>query len=175
MSTAGGGWTVFQRRINGLLNFYKTYEDYEQGFGDLKGEFWLGLEKIHRITHHSKEHSLRVELTNSLNVEKYAKYSSFYVRDGTTKYHYMLEVEGYSGTAGDAMSYNNGTKFSAHNKDNDNNSNTNCAVIEKGAWWYKSCSYSSLNAYYSKTSATKMKWTGFSGIITKTEMKTREN
>ncbi len=175
MSTAGGGWTVFQRRINGLLNFYKTYEDYEQGFGDLKGEFWLGLEKIHRITHHSKEHTLRVELTNSLNVEKYAKYSSFYVQDGTTKYHYMLEVDGYSGTAGDAMSYSNGSKFTAHNKDNDNHS-SNCAVIYKGAWWYKSCYHSNLNGFYSKTATTsKVDWTGFSGIITKTEMKMREN
>jgi hypothetical protein len=33
---------VFQNRFNGSVNFTKTFFDYENGFGDLNGEFWLG-------------------------------------------------------------------------------------------------------------------------------------
>ncbi|KAK7491082.1 hypothetical protein BaRGS_00017646, partial [Batillaria attramentaria] len=39
--TDGGGWTVLQRRKNGLVNFNRTWVWYEDGFGYLEGEFWL--------------------------------------------------------------------------------------------------------------------------------------
>ncbi|CAG2209112.1 FCN [Mytilus edulis] len=41
MDTAGFGWTVFQSRMDGTVDFNKTWKDYEIGFGDLKSEFWL--------------------------------------------------------------------------------------------------------------------------------------
>ena len=33
-----GGWSVFQRRQNGSVDFYKYWTDNENGFGDLTGE-----------------------------------------------------------------------------------------------------------------------------------------
>jgi hypothetical protein len=43
-------WTVIQRRINGTIDFYREWNDYKNGFGDLQTEFWLGNEKIHQLT-----------------------------------------------------------------------------------------------------------------------------
>ena len=78
MYTDGGGWTVFQRRQDGSENFYRGWTDYENGFGNLSGEFWLGLDKIYRLTNlNDGVVSLRVDLRNGSNNTAYADYTSF--------------------------------------------------------------------------------------------------
>ena len=93
-TTAGGGWTVFQKRQDGSVDFYRGWADYKQGFGNLNGEYWLGLDKIHRLTN-SGNYKLRVDLEDFTGNTAYAEYSSFGVADEGNKY--KLSVGSYSG------------------------------------------------------------------------------
>ena len=94
MTTNGGGWTIFQRRMDGSVDFYLGWDDYKKGFGDLNGEFWLGLDKIHRLTK-SGQNVLRVELEDFENESRDANYLTFAVANEKEKY--KLTVGGYSG------------------------------------------------------------------------------
>ena len=143
MDTDGGGWTVFQRRMDGSVDFYRYWTDYQQGFGNLTGEFWLGLDKIHRLA--STATQLRVDLQDFEGNSAYAKYTSFSVGDSASKY--ILSVSGYSGTAGNSLAHQNGNRFTTRDQKNDRWV-TNCAQLFKGAWWYGSCHDSNLNGLY---------------------------
>ena len=85
MQTDGGGWTIFQIRQNSSVNFYRGWKDYKTGFGDLHGNFWLGLDKIHRLTK-SGQNVLRVDLTDWTDDTAYAKYGSFSVASESDAY-----------------------------------------------------------------------------------------
>lgn len=50
MDFQGGGWLTVHNRFTGEQDFYKDWEEYRTGFGNLAGEHWLGLEKIHQLT-----------------------------------------------------------------------------------------------------------------------------
>ncbi|KAL9985475.1 hypothetical protein ACROYT_G007889 [Oculina patagonica] len=144
-TTAGGGWTVFQKRLNGSVGFYRGWADYKRGFGNLKGEFWLGLDKIHRLTKTTKNR-LRVDLEDTAGKTAYADYDMFAVAGERTKY--QLSLGTYSGTAGDSLSLHRGASFSTKDQDNDIWPSGNCAVKYKGAWWFKNCFHSNLNGLY---------------------------
>lgn len=100
MVTDGGGWTVFQRRMDGSVDFYLDWVAYKTGFGNLNGEFWLGNNNLHRMTA-AEEMKLRVALEDFEGDVRYAAYTTFKVADEGNKY--RLRIGGYNGPAGDSL------------------------------------------------------------------------
>ncbi|XP_016817531.3 ficolin-2 isoform X1 [Pan troglodytes] len=145
MDTEGGGWTVFQRRMDGSVDFYRDWATYKQGFGSRLGEFWLGNDNIHALTAQGTS-ELRVDLVDFEDNYQFAKYRSFKVADEAEKYNLVLGAF-VEGSAGDSLTFHNNQSFSTKDQDNDLNTG-NCAVMFQGAWWYKNCHMSNLNGRY---------------------------
>uniref|UniRef100_A0A7N6AQ81 Fibrinogen C-terminal domain-containing protein n=1 Tax=Anabas testudineus TaxID=64144 RepID=A0A7N6AQ81_ANATE len=145
MDSSGGGWTVFQRRMDGTVNFYRPWDYYKFGFGDPAGEYWLGLDNIRYLTNQRKS-ELLVDMQDFDGKKAFARYSSFSISgecDG-----YKLNVSGFTdGGAGDALTYHSGQKFSTFDKDQDSWAN-NCARSFMGAFWYNSCHFANPNGAY---------------------------
>ena len=146
---------MFQRRHDGSENFNRGWTEYENGFGNVKGEYWLGLKKISCLTRVPVKTKLRIDLADFAGHSKYVCYDYFHV--GTPSTNYRLTIGGYQnwgiGTAGDSMTRGtnnnvNGMPFSTHDTDNDRWSGYNCASVRQGAWWYNSCANSNLNGLY---------------------------
>ncbi|MPC88946.1 Techylectin-5B [Portunus trituberculatus] len=103
METAGGGWTVIQRRDDfgePRETFNREWDDYKHGFGNPEAEFWLGNENIYMLTN-TDDHMLRVELEDFDGNRRFAEYSTFKLH--SEKDNYKLEISGYSGNAGDSL------------------------------------------------------------------------
>ncbi|XP_035687120.1 ryncolin-1-like [Branchiostoma floridae] len=178
MDTDGGGWTVFQRRQDGSVDFYLDWQAYKTGFGDLRGEFWLGNDNLHHLTAQGG-YELRVDLEDFEGNSAFAKYSNFRVED--EGHLYKLTVEGYSGTAGDAMADHVSMFFSTKDRDNDNRDG-HCAQMYKGGWWYENCHHANLNGLYHAGNHQSYadgvnwrEWKGFYYSLKHTEMKIRPN
>lgn len=181
MTTDGGGWTVFQRREDGSVNFFRGWEQYRDGFGKLTGEHWLGLQRLYLLTMQT-HYQLRIDLTDFENSTAYAQYNTFGVglysvnadEDG-----YPLTVSDYSGNAGDSFGKHSGMKFTTKDMDNDHSEN-NCASFYHGAWWYRNCHTSNLNGQYLRGHHASYadgiewsSWTGWQYSLKFTEMKIR--
>ncbi|XP_071796082.1 uncharacterized protein [Asterias amurensis] len=145
METDGGGWTVFQRRQDGSVDFYLDFANYSLGFGNLEGEFWLGNDYLHRLTAQG-EYELRVDLSSLDGRTGYAVYDSF--RIANVSDHYRLTLGSYSGTAGDSLAFQRNRPFSTKDRNTNDWSGFNCAERYHGAWWYYGCYHSNLNGRY---------------------------
>ncbi|VDI30702.1 Hypothetical predicted protein [Mytilus galloprovincialis] len=140
MKTDGGRWTVIVRRIDGSQDFNKKWIEYEKGFGNLKGEFWLGNKFLHTLTSTGKT-EMRADIENFKSEKRFAKYSTFKVGDAASKY--RLTVGGYTGNVADAFAQgnHNSQRFSTSDNDNDQNRSLNCAKLKRdgSGWWFSSC------------------------------------
>ncbi|KAL7851921.1 hypothetical protein SRHO_G00177060 [Serrasalmus rhombeus] len=143
--TKDGNWTVFQRRMDGSVNFFRPWEHYKNGFGNKNGEYWLGLENLYQLTS-KRNYELRVDLEDFEGVTAYAQYSTFSVDSEVNGY--KLRVGGFINRgAGDSLGLHNGQKFSTFDKDQDS-SNQNCAKNHLGAFWYNTCHQANPNGIY---------------------------
>ena len=144
MTTDGGGWIVIQRnKKNSSVNFNKTWNDYEKGFGNLTTEFWYGLAAISCLTQRD-QWEMRVDYQRNDRVWSNLHYKQFSV--GSASEEYPLTVGGFNGIGSDLLaSYkHNGMKFSTTDNDNDMNSG-NCAASHNSGWWYNNCYNTNIN------------------------------
>ncbi|XP_064845580.1 angiopoietin-related protein 1a [Oncorhynchus masou masou] len=139
-----GGWTVLQRRKDGSVNFFRNWENYKKGFGNIDSEYWLGLENIYNLGKQG-DYRLLVELEDWVGKKVYAEYSSFHLEPESEGY--RLRLGTYQGNAGDSLSSHNGKMFTTLDRDKDAFSG-NCAHFHKGGWWYNACGQTNLNGVW---------------------------
>ncbi|KAL4659378.1 angiopoietin-4-like [Arapaima gigas] len=154
-----GGWTVFQKRSGLSVSFRRNWLEYKQGFGDLKEDHWLGLEKLRAITAQGgRKWTLRVDLWDFEGSSAFAEYQGFKL--GSEREAYKLTVGAYSGTAGDAIQgtykgiNQNNYGFSTKDRDNDgcnpcifgDIAQNDCSEANGGGgWWYSRCGSAALH------------------------------
>ncbi|XP_062135336.1 fibrinogen-like protein 1 isoform X2 [Drosophila sulfurigaster albostrigata] len=142
---AGPGWIVIQQRVGGNEDFNRDWATYRKGFGAMDSDFFLGLEKIHRITS-LQRHELYIHLVAVNGTVYFARYDDFKISDEDRGY--KLSLGKFSGTINeDAMRYTENMKFSTFDRDNDFGGG-NCAKVFGSGWWYNACFYCNLNAPY---------------------------
>ncbi|XP_053550130.1 microfibril-associated glycoprotein 4-like [Bombina bombina] len=173
MTSSGGPWTVFQKRFDGSVNFYRGWEEYKSGFGRADGEYWLGLQNIYLLTQ-NKLYRLRVDLEDFENEKRFVTYNEFYISPlaiSAEEDRYKLHINGFqegdpSKHTGNGLAFHNGMSFTTHDHDGDNRP-FNCAQLYKGAYWYNACHSSNLNGEYlhgpTKVYANGIVWSSWKG------------
>jgi len=147
MESEGGGWTLIQARYDGLIDFFRTWQEYRNGFGSVDSEHWLGNNFIRHITENN-DYELKIELTGyQANEFGFAKYSPFKIGTEDEKYKLFIGNFTKQGLIQDSLSYHHGAMFSTKDSDNDVWPG-NCADAHESAWWYGACYRSSLNGVF---------------------------
>ena len=142
------GWTIIQRRVDASVSFEKSWDEYVDGFGDVDGNFWLGLEAMHDLTA-AQPMSLQIDVV-PFNIPAVSiPYQQIHVGDAISKYRLTItsNTSGYS-TLYNSMNYHSGSRFSTYDNDNDRYGNLNCATRYRAGWWFNSCGLVYINNIY---------------------------
>lgn len=134
--TAGPGWITIQQRINGIEDFQRDWATYRRGFGSFNGDFFLGLENIHRLTS-TRRHELYIFMERFSGVTNYARYDNFRINGESDQYR-LISLGHFSGNVANNLEKHLNRQFSTMDRDNDIWSR-NCAVSYHGGWWYNAC------------------------------------
>ncbi|NXT03015.1 ANGL3 protein, partial [Jacana jacana] len=140
----GSSWTVIQNRVDGSLDFNQTWDAYSNGFGDLNGEFWLGLNQTYSITKQG-HYILRIELQDWKDNKRYVEYAFSL---GGPETNYTLQLSRVSGSIPNALPEQTELRFSTPDRDLDVIYNFNCPENYLGGWWHSECEETNLNGKY---------------------------
>lgn len=148
---------MFQRRGAPLKEgqpregfYYRTWTEYENGFGDQDADFWLGLKRIHALTKQGFTR-LSVNLEDWEGNQATANYSVFKVAGPATNYK-LYQLGSYSGTAGpvDSMARSRRSPFTTF--DRDTVRDRGCSWHTAGPGWHDGCPHASPNGLYQNSS-----------------------
>ncbi|XP_022798291.1 ficolin-2-like [Stylophora pistillata] len=129
-----GGWTVFQRKSSDSIDFNRDWIAYKNGFGNLYGDFWLGLDKVHRLTK-SDNYKLNLywKMENS-EVHRF-RFDHFEVESEDTWYKLRVEV---SGNDWGPLKDSNGQTLTTGDQDSNGHTGYTCVKKCGIGWWYNS-------------------------------------
>ena len=141
---------TIQRRISDSVNFNRDWDDYVTGFGEEDGNYWMGLEEMHQLTT-THDVSLFIDIETFVGLPFTLKLQTFSV--GNEESNYTMHYSGYSQSSDRVTnplfpSYNNGMMFSTRDRDNDKHRGNCASDLLRGGWWYRSCTWISLNGDY---------------------------
>ncbi|PFX13305.1 Techylectin-5B [Stylophora pistillata] len=119
------------------------------GFGNLKGEFWLGNHYLYRLTQ-SADITVRIDMEDYDSDRRFAEYTTFSVADEDDNY--RVTIDGYRGDVGDSLVLHSKSirnmSFTIREWDNDFAKDANCALRYKSGWWYSNCHAVNPNGLY---------------------------
>lgn len=81
--TENGDWLIIQKRQDGSVDFYRDWLQYENGFGDIEGEFFIGLKKLYALTNYNGPQELLIVMEDANATKAYAKYDAFAIGNET--------------------------------------------------------------------------------------------
>ena len=115
----------------GWVNFTRNWADYEKGFGDLDGEFWIGLKNIYELT--NQQNTMKVKLWDNNGNSLNWNYLLFRLYDQNRRYAISHFTRGTGDGRDDAFgqTMNHATRF--HTYDNIRNG---CGYSRQSGWWY---------------------------------------
>jgi hypothetical protein len=182
-----GGWTVVQKQFNGDVDFQRNYSDYINGFGNVSGDHWLGLDKIRALTTiPGNTSSLRIDFELYTGERHYQLYADVSVDTPASSYklhvtetpHDLSTLAAIWTHSYKGMYANNGRLFAAIDHDV---SGYGCPSLvphaggEGGGWWFAWCSLVNPNARYGLQALGGITMHGDAMYVTNPVMSVRRN
>ncbi|XP_017558892.1 angiopoietin-related protein 3-like [Pygocentrus nattereri] len=129
--TQEGAFTVIQRRHDGSVNFNLSWQSYEDGFGDFRSEFWLGLTKILSIARQG-DSLLRLQMEDWKQEKKSTEFQ--YNLEGPDS-NYTIHLKLVHPTRDTDF---HAVRFSTKDH-NDGYHDESCVRDYTGGWWFSAC------------------------------------
>lgn len=110
------------------------------GFGNVNGEYWLGLQPLYLLTNSGIDYTFKVGmiLRNDTSFQQHYRY--FKVGEEASRYQLYFSQSNPNPVKplGDSLSSALGSFFSTHDADHDGDVTENCALRHQSGWWFPS-------------------------------------
>ncbi|XP_013379370.1 fibrinogen-like protein A [Lingula anatina] len=156
------GWLVVLRRTDNQVDFHRTWNEYRDGFGDPRDQFWLGNEALYGLTNQGN-YSMQIDMKSCDGNYYYVKWNLFRIGAEADRYAInAITVESYNTSTNSYLVENLGWQFGTY----DNDIGNTCSALHGGGWWYNDCVRWHLTGTYPvncDTGAAGMKFASISG------------
>ncbi|KAH8323136.1 hypothetical protein KR074_005947, partial [Drosophila pseudoananassae] len=128
----GPGWMKVVHKLADSNEFNRSYEEYKSGFGNLSGEFFIGLERLYLMTNQVPHEShVTIECEGGVESLYVIKCKNFVL--GNEEEDYKLKI--LESCSGETWEWVPDTKFSTYDRDEDQNPDDNVASDFGCGWW----------------------------------------